>query len=799
MGQFLPVILLGAVVASLAVLLFWRRSQLRIPSQYRSLLVIGIVIVFVGMLLNGLERSGSNSEFDVLANSALLPGVAQASQLGGAALMVLGVIGWIVSSMATRSPEPSERPRTKPRSIHSAKQDVLQALLRSSPNGMMVLKPVRDKNEDIVDFECWLANPAAVQMLGQPHSRLTDEPLLELLPCLASTSLLEQVLTRHGSSSMATRSPEPSERPRTKPRSIHSAKQDVLQALLRSSPNGMMVLKPVRDKNEDIVDFECWLANPAAVQMLGQPHSRLTDEPLLELLPCLASTSLLEQVLTVLKTGLPLNEEREFTQDGTTRWYHIVAVRHVDGLAVTFADISERKNLEEDLRRAARHDALTGLPNRALFQERLDQAVYRARRVKDYKFAVLFLDFDRFKIVNDSLGHDVGDELLKSIADRLRASLRAIDTVTGDSELDGHLPARLGGDEFVILLDGIHEVQNAQIVAERLRKDLSSPHRIGGHIVTSTASIGVVTSDGSYDSADELMHDADTAMYRAKVEGRARCVVFNEQMKTEPIPEMALEQELRDTVAREAFLLQYQPVVSLKSGRIAGFEALVRWPHPQRGLLLPPDFIPLAENLGVIVPIGRWVLQEAAKTLDHWGRRVPAAAPLLVSVNISKQELLQPDLMHILPPLLEEHGLEPEALRLEIAESTCTDRPKEIVPILQGLKELGVMLAMDDFGTGGSSMSFLDKMPFDCIKIDECFFNKDRKLRDRAAMLQSIVELAHNLKMSVIAEGVETEDHISLLQALDCDYAQGWIFSESVSAEEAEHLLTRDAGMKLAG
>ncbi len=697
MGQLSPVVFLAAaVVATLVALVFWQRSQLKIPSQYRTLLVVGFVIVFAGVLMRGIERYGVTHEIEILAGSSLIQGIAQATQIGGVVLVVVGTIAWIVATLTIRAPEPGEwRP-------------------------------------------------------GMPHHELPAD---------------------------------------------HAA----LQALMRSSPDGMMVLTPLRDENEEIIDFKCWLVNPSAVQMLGRPYSELVTDPLFSLLPCLADTLLFEQALSVLETGLPLSEERACTEAEVTSWYHIVAVRHLDGLAVTFADISERKRLERDLVQAARHDSLTGLPNRALFQERLNQAVHRAKRVDDYKFAVLFLDFDRFKIVNDSLGHDVGDELLKSIAERLRANLRAIDSVTGDSEVDGHLPARLGGDEFVILLDGIHEVQNAQIVAERLRKDLSVPHRIGGHVVTSTASIGIVTSDGSYDSADELMHDADTAMYRAKVEGRARWVVFDEQMQTESIPEMALEQELRDAVAREAFLLQFQPVVALQSGRIAGFEALVRWPHPQRGLLQPPIFIELAVNLGLIVPIGRWVLQESIRALIHWGRQVPAAAPLLVSVNISKQELLQPDLLHILPPLLEEHGLEPGALRLEISESTCTDRPQEITPILQSLKDLGVMLALDDFGTGGSSMSFLDKMPFDCIKIDECFFNKDRKARDREAMLRSIIELAHNLNMFVIAEGVETEDHISLLQALDCDYAQGWIFSEPVSAEEAEHLLTRDAGMKLAG
>ena len=696
MGHILPVIVLGAVVATLAVLLFWRRSQLRIPSQYRTLLVIGFMIVFVGLFLRGIERSGAINGIEVLANSALLQGVAQASQLGGFVLIVVGTIGWIVSTMALGSPEPSERPGAKLRSIRSADQDVLQALLRSSPNGMMVLKPLRDEDKDIIDFECWLANPAAVQMLGQPHSRLTGEPLLTLLPCLESTALLAQVVS-------------------------------------------------------------------------------------------------------VLKTGLPLNEEREFTQDGVTRWYHIVAVRHVDGLAVTFADISDRKRLEEDLRRAARHDSLTGLPNRALFKERLDQAVHRARRVKDYKFAVLFLDFDRFKTVNDSLGHDVGDELLKSIADRLRANLRAIDTASGVGEFEGHLPARLGGDEFVILLDGLHELHNAQMVAERLRMDLCVPHRISGHVVTSTASIGIVTSDGGYDCADDLMRDADTAMYRAKVEGRARCVVFDEQMHSEVIPEMALEQELRDAAGRQVFVLQFQPIVSLQSGRIAGFEALIRWPHPQRGLLQAAEFIGLAQDLGVIVPMGRCVLEEAGQALVRWVKQVPAAAPLFVSVNLSKQELLQPDLPSVVQSLLEETGIEPGALRLELAESTCTEHPEEIIPILERLRELGVTLAMDDFGTGRSSLNYLDRFPFDCIKIDRCFLEGDRKTRDRAAMIQSIVDLAHNLNMSVVAEGVETESHVSLLQALECDYAQGWIFSEPVSAEKAEHLLTRDAGMKLAG
>lgn len=708
MGQILPIILLGVIALTVAVLLFGPKSQVGIPVKYRSLLVLGFVLVFAHVFLRGLVQFGFADRLDFLVSSTLLSGVAEASQFGGIALIAFSTIGWLVGTLAIQS---HKRPQ---RSEH--------------PERSQSVRPV-------------------------PHELASD---------------------------------------------LH-VDHNLLQALLRSSPDGMMVVKPIRDDDQEIVDFKGWLANPAAVQILGKPYSQLIGEPLLELLPCLEETELFERVLSVHKTGLPLNEEREFNQDGRTRWYHIVAVKHVDGLAITFADVSERKRLEEDLRRAARHDSLTGLPNRALFKERLDQAVHRARRVKDYKFAVLFLDFDRFKTVNDSLGHDVGDELLKSIADRLRANLRAIDTASGAGESAGHLPARLGGDEFVILLDELHEMRNAQIVAERLRRDLGTPHRISGHVVTSTASIGVVTSDGSYDCADDLMRDADTAMYQAKVEGRGRCVMFDKQMHAKAIPEMALEQELRDAVTRQVFVLQFQPIVSLKSGRIAGFEALIRWPHPQRGLLLAAEFIGLAQDLGVIVPMGRCGLHEAGQALLRWGTQVPAAAPLFVSVNLSSQELLQPDLPSVVQSLLEETGIEPGALRVEVAESTCMDRPKDIIPILECLRDLGVTLAMDDFGTGRSSLNYLDRFPFDCIKIDQCFLQGDRTGRDRTALIRPIVDLAHNLNMSVVAEGVETEEHVNLLQALECDYAQGWIFSEPVSANEVEHLLTRDADIKLAG
>lgn len=573
--------------------------------------------------------------------------------------------------------------------------------------------------------------------------------------------------------------------------------KELVNALLRSSPNGMMVLKPIRDEQDGVIDFECWLANPAAEHILGKPHSHLLSTPILELFPCVKDNGLFDLACSVIKTGLPMDEQRECVAGGVKTWYHIIAVRHASGLAVTIADISVRKRLEHDLRQAARYDTLTGLPNRALFKERLTQAVHRARRLDDYKFALLFLDFDRFKEVNDRLGHDIGDELLKSIADRLRANLRAIDTVAGESE--GHLPARLGGDEFVILLDGIQELHNAEIVAERLRQDLAEAHRIGGHLVVSTASIGIVTSEGGYTNADDILRDADKAMYRAKVEGRARCVVFDEKMHTAMAIEMALEKDLQEAVDSGVFLLEYQPLVSLQSGRIAGFEALIRWPHPQRGIIAPDDFIELAVRLGLMKTIGRWVLLNACMTLRDWSKKVPAALPLTMSVNISNQELLQPDLIDVLSDTIKETNIEPSTLRLDLSENLFTSWPNEIKEILPKLNDLGVTLAVDDFGADLSLLNLLDSYELDSLKIDGCFLISNTKASNRSAILQSIVDLAHNLKMSVVAEGVETEEQLSLLQKLSCDYGQGWIFSEPVSAEKAVDLLNRDAGMRLAG
>lgn len=453
--------------------------------------------------------------------------------------------------------------------------------------------------------------------------------------------------------------------------------------------------------------------------------------------------------------------------------------------------------LVDMLETQARTDALTGLPNRALLTRRLEQAVERARKHPDYKFALLFLDFDHFKIINDSLGHEVGDLLLVSISRRLQSNLRGTDAVMRFGA--GHLPARLGGDEFVILLDGIDDVRFATVVAERLQNVLSAPHVIGTHEVTSTASIGIVNSDGRYERADDVLRDADTAMYHAKNSGRARHVVFDDRMHTQAMDRLNMEKDLRRAMENNEFWLAYQPIVSLTSGRTTGFEALLRWTHPDGRRIPPDEFIGLAEEIGLIVPIGRWVILQAARQLRTWHDRFPGQRPLTMNVNLSKRQLSGAGLAETIQEALQETGLEPGSLKLELTESVIMDNPQRLTPLLHNLKRLGVELCMDDFGTGHSSLSCLHRFPIDVLKIDRTFVINTDENREYAAVIHAIITLAHTLKMTVVGEGVETSGQLAQLQALECDAAQGNFFSESVTAEEAEEFMRGTHGLAKAG
>ncbi len=491
-------------------------------------------------------------------------------------------------------------------------------------------------------------------------------------------------------------------------------------------------------------------------------------------------------------------EFRVIRPDGSFRWVWLRSVPVFDrgefvARVTVVMDITRRKEAEEELRNAAMHDRLTRLPNRAYFAERLKRAIRRAAEDRAYKFAVLFLDFDRFKVINDSLGHETGDLLLVSIAERLRAGLRVRETSSLPGE--GHLPARLGGDEFAILLDGIAEDGDATRVAEELQKALSEPHVIGGHDVISTASIGIVTSSGGYDRAEDILRDADTAMYHAKSSGRARHVVFDDRMHEEAVKRLRLEQDLRRALERSEFAMAYQPIVDLSGGGLVGFEALIRWSHPERGDVPPGRFIGLAEEIGLIVPIGAWALREAARQLRRWQDRFPQVPPLSMNVNLSRRQLSAGDLVRSVRDVLQETGIDPVRLKLEITESVIMDSPDLVNSLLRQLKGLGVQLCMDDFGTGHSSLSCLHSFPIDVLKIDRSFVANTDMNREYAAVIQAIVTLAHTLKMTVVGEGVETAGQLAQLQALECDCAQGNLFSGSMRADAAEAYLKTPRGL----
>lgn len=444
----------------------------------------------------------------------------------------------------------------------------------------------------------------------------------------------------------------------------------------------------------------------------------------------------------------------------------------VQGIA---RDITERKHAEERLRQHALADALTGLPNRLLFTDHLKLAVEQARRHPAQRFAVLFLDLDRFKMINDSLGHGVGDQLLVAIARKLERCLRAGDTV-----------ARLGGDEFAILLNDITHFDDAIRVAERVLHELKLPFNLAGHEVFTTASIGIALSNNRYQAAEDVLRDADTAMYRAKADGKARYEVFDMVMHARVVALLQLENDLRRAIEREEFCLHYQPIVALADGRITGFEALVRWAHPERGLIRPAEFIPVAEETGLIIPLGRWVLHAACAQMRRWQAISPAHAQLKLNVNLSGRQFTQTDLCGQIEHTLAVTNFEPRCLQLEITESVVMENAQAIVPMLMRLRDLGVELAIDDFGTGYSSLSYLRRFPIQTLKIDRSFISGGD---EDAEIVRTIVLLARNMRKDVVAEGIETPAQLAQLRALDCAYGQGYLFSAPQDAVATERML----------
>jgi diguanylate cyclase (GGDEF)-like protein/PAS domain S-box-containing protein len=457
----------------------------------------------------------------------------------------------------------------------------------------------------------------------------------------------------------------------------------------------------------------------------------------------------------------------------------------VSGTASIGADVTDRRRAEEQLQHDAFHDALTGLPNRALFIDRLQAALARlqgaiARGHQKGMFAVVFLDVDRFKLVNDSLGHSVGDRLLVALSSALKTAVRPGDTV-----------ARLGGDEFTILLEDMEDRAEAIAVAERIQSVLREPLTLAGHEVFATVSMGIALSAPSYRRAEDLLRDADTAMYHAKALGKSRHQVFDSSMHARARKLLQLEHDLRRAIERQEFRVYYQPIVRVADRRIAGFEALARWQHPERGLVAPSEFIHLAEETGLVVPLGRAVLEEACRQAAAW--QVSSGEDLTVSVNLSAKQFSQPDLVEQVDGALRLAGLPARLLKLEVTESMVMENTDGAIALLRRLKALGVHIAIDDFGTGYSSLSYLLRLPADTLKIDRSFVSGTGDAGRNVSIVRTVVGLAYSLGLDVVAEGVETEQQMALLAELGCPFAQGFLFSPAVEAGVAAQLARNGA------
>lgn len=443
-------------------------------------------------------------------------------------------------------------------------------------------------------------------------------------------------------------------------------------------------------------------------------------------------------------------------------------------------DITDRKRAEQRLLHDAFHDGLTGLPNRMLFLDRLKHAILRNRRSEGHTFAVMFLDLDRFKVINDSLGHSAGDTLLKEIARRLEHCMRPGDTA-----------ARLGGDEFAILLEDISSSEAALAISERIQQAIAMPLWLNDREMFTTASIGIKLYQPGYESAADLIRDADTAMYHAKMRGKACAVVFDPAMHAAAMEQLQVETALRWAVERDELRLHYQPIVALDTQRIEGFEALIRWQHPQRGLLFPHDFIAIAEETGLIVPIGWWVLREACRQLKLWQNEVPGAETLWVTVNLSAHQLVQPDVVQIILGILDEYQLAAQSLKLEITETALVNSSQQVREALSELRAAGVKICIDDFGTGYSSLSYLQRLPVDILKIDHSFIQTIEDTGDQGAIVGNIIALAGVLGLEAVAEGTETASQVQRLRDLHCSYGQGWLFSKPLKPTDAVGLLLK--------
>jgi diguanylate cyclase (GGDEF)-like protein/PAS domain S-box-containing protein len=481
-------------------------------------------------------------------------------------------------------------------------------------------------------------------------------------------------------------------------------------------------------------------------------------------------------------------EHRIRAAGGTWMWVLTrgLAVRGADGtparMAGSQSDITPRKVAEAKLQHDALHDDLTGLANRVLFMDRLSCALADFERDRNHQFAVLFFDLDRFKNVNDSLGHLHGDRLLRMIAERVEKACRPGDTV-----------ARFGGDEFIILVEDIKDIRGATVAAERIQEEFKIPFELDGIEVFATISIGIALWNPEYERAEDLLRDSDTAMYRAKAMGRNSFTVFDDQMHKQVVATLRLENDLRRALARNEFRVFYQPIVAIQDGHIAGFEALVRWQHPERGLLMPADFIGVAEEMGAIIQIDRWVAEEACKQLRNWQQKFRAHSRATMSVNLSTTQLMRPDVVAGIDLILRNTGLYGQSLKLEVTESVLMENAQYASAVLEQLRSLNIAISIDDFGTGYSSFAYLRRFEIDTLKIDYSFVSRMIEDEESSEIVRTIITLAKNLGKDTVAEGVQTRSQFEALVELDVTMVQGYFIAPPLPKEVAESLLERTA------
>jgi diguanylate cyclase (GGDEF)-like protein/PAS domain S-box-containing protein len=552
-----------------------------------------------------------------------------------------------------------------------------------------------------------------------------------------------------------------------------------LQAVVESTPDAVTV----RDLEGRYV-----LVNAAAARAMGRAVEALVGRTNADLLQ--GGRALSDKDRRVVDTGETITYEETLAQETGNRTALVTKTVYRDargfavGILRASRDITTRKLAEAQLAHDAAHDGLTGLPNRATFVEDLAVAISRTKRRPNHLFAVLFMDVDRFKVINDSLGHAVGDALLTALARSLRSWLRPMDVV-----------ARLGGDEFVILLDGMDAVGDAASVAERIEQGLRAPLKVGEREIFASVSIGIALSTTPYDRPDDVLRDADLALYRAKAAGRSRYALFDIELHEKAMARLQLETDLRRGLTRNEFRVAYQPIVSLNGQKLVGFEALVRWQHPTRGLLSPAEFLEVADDTGLMVPLGRWILKESLGQLAAWQTQHRDAGTLTMSVNVSGRQLIHPHLIVYVREALEAAGLAPARLRIEVTESVIMEHTEAAVERLHELRAFGVQLDMDDFGTGYSSLSHLQRFPLQAVKIDRSFVDRMRG-GSQTEIVRAILTLGRELGLDVIAEGVETIEQQTMLTDMGCPHAQGYYYSHPVGAEAAAGIIGSGIGVR---